>query len=133
MVSAEVSSGEDATVTVNESEAITALKVSRDETLEKELDAIKEILTDETKTSEEKSDAYEALKSLNSNKGKEETLEKLIKTNYNFDAFVKIDGSNVKVVIDETEHSYELANKIIKTVQGEFDSKMYITVNFETK
>ena len=38
-----------------------------------------------------------------------------------------------KVVIDSNEHSYELANKIINTVQNEFDKKMYITVSFQSK
>ncbi len=132
-VNAEVSQNEDLSVTVTESEAITALRINRDEELEKEVSLIKEILTSDTKTSEEKSDAYEALKSLNNNKGKEETLEKLIKKNYNFENFVKIDGNNVKVVLDTSNHSYELANKIIRSIQDEFEKKMYITVNFQTK
>lgn len=130
VVNKEVGSSDEANVEVSESNAISTLKISRDESLENELSGIKAILTDETKTTEEKSDAYEALKNLNLNKGKEETLEKLIKQNYNYDNFVKVDGTNVKVVIDSEEHSYELANKIMKTVQGEFDTKVYITVNF---
>lgn len=133
LVNAETSNTEDLSITVKESEAITALRVSRDEELEKEVDAIKEILTDSKRTSAEKNDAYEALKSLNTNKGKEESLEKIIKTNFNYENFIKIDGNNVKVVIDTSEHSYELANKIINTVQNEFDKKMYITVNFQSK
>lgn len=88
---------------------------------------------DTTTSSEEKSDAYEALKELNSNKGKEEALEALIKKNFNYESFVKIDGSNVKVVVDTKEHSYELANKIMTAVQGEFEKKVYITVNFGAK
>jgi len=130
LVNAEVSTNDDVSVTVKESETITALKVSRDEALEREVESIKEILMDDAKTSEEKSDAYEALKTINSNKGKEESLEKLIKTNYNYQNFVNIDNSNVKVVIDTKDHSYELANKIINTVQQEFDNKVYVTVSF---
>lgn len=120
-------------VTVKESEAITALRINREEELEKEVASIKEILTNVETTSEEKNDAYEALKSINNNKSKEELLEGLIKKNYNYENFVKIDNVKVKVVIDSTDHSYELANKIINTVQGEFDKKMYITVNFQSK
>ncbi len=133
LVSAEVDTQDDATVTIEESSTITALRVSRDESLEKEVAAIEEILTADTSTVEEKSDAYEALKQLNSNKGKEETLEKLIKNDFNYENFVKIDGTNVKIVIDSTDHSYELANKIIATVQAEFDKDMYITVSFQSK
>lgn len=117
-------------VEINETSAISALRVSRDESLEQEISSIKAILTDETKTTEEKSDAYEALKDLNLNKGKEETLEKTIKENYNYENFVQIDNSNVKVVIDTDSHSFELANKIMKTVQESFDSKVYVTVSF---
>lgn len=133
LVSKEVSNNDDVEVSVKESGSITALRVSREETLEKEVEAIKEILTDEKKTTEEKSDAYEALKTLNNNKGKEESLEKLIKNNFNYDNFVKIDNSNIKVVIDTKEHSYELANKIISTVEKEFEDKVYITVSFGSK
>jgi len=129
----EVTSGDDLSVTVEESETITALRINRDEMLEKELEAIKSVLTDASKTVEEKSDAYEALKMINTTKGKEETIENLLKKNFNYNNFVKIDGSNIKVVIDTNDHSYELANKIINTIQKEFDKKVYITVNFQAK
>ncbi len=118
---------------VEESSTINSLRVSRDEALAKEVSGIKEILTDVSKTSDEKSDAYEALKELNTTKGKEDALEQIIKKNFNYDSFVKIDGSNVKAIIDTTSHSYDLANKIIKTVQEQFDKKVYVTVNFGTK
>ncbi len=129
LVSKEVDkSGTD--VQVSESSSISGLKVSRDETLANEVNQIKEILMDESKTTEERSDAYEALKELNTNKGREEAIETTIKKDFNFDSFVKIDGSNVKVVIDNKEHSYELANKLINTVQKEFDKNVYVTVSF---
>lgn len=117
---------------VSESSTISALRVSRDESLESEVSQIKEILLDEAKTTEEKSDAYEALKELNANKGKEEAIESAVKKNFNYESFVKIDGTNVKVVIDTDKHSYELANKVITMVQKEFKEKMYITVSFGT-
>lgn len=122
--------GKDASVNVSESSQITALKVSRDETLEKEVNSIKEILTSTSKTTEEKNNAYEALKNLNVNKGKEESLEALIKKNTGFDCYVEIDATNIKVVVDTKNHSYDLANKIIKMVQNEFDKKVYTTVSF---
>ena len=130
-VNAEVNN--DTNVTIKESSTITALKVSRDETLVKEVDAIKEILMSTTKTTEEKNEAYETLKFLNTTKGKEENIESIIKDKFNYDSFVSIDGNNVKVVIDAKEHSYELANKIMTTVEKEFKNKVYITVNFGSK
>ncbi len=133
LVSKEVESGDSSSLDVDSSSAISSLRVSRDESLENEVNGIKSILMDTTTSSEEKSDAYEALKELNSNKGKEEALEALIKKNFNYENFVKIDGSNVKVVVDTKEHSYELANKIMTAVQGEFEKKVYITVSFGAK
>lgn len=117
-------------VSIGESEAITALKVERDDELEHELNAIREVLMGEKFTTDEKNDAYESLKSLNTNKGKEENLEKLIKKNFNYNNFVKIDSSNVKIVMDTSEHSYELANQVINLVNNEFPNKVYVTVSF---
>ena len=117
-------------VSIGESETITALKVERDDELEHELNAIREVLMGEKFTTDEKNDAYESLKSLNTNKGKEENLEKLIKKNFNYNNFVKIDSSNVKVVMDTNEHSYELANQVINLVNNEFPNKVYVTVSF---
>lgn len=133
LVSKEVNSSNASSVEVDSSSVINSLRVSRDESLENEVEGIKSILMDVSKTSEEKSDAYEALKELNSNKGKEEALEAIIKKDFNYDNFVKIDGTNVKVVVDTKSHSYELANKIMNAVQKEFDKKVYITVSFGTK
>ena len=132
LVSTDISSSDVSTV-IKESSAITALKVTRDETLLKEVEAIKDILTSSSKSSEEKNEAYETLKFLNSTKGKEEKLEGIIKDTFNYDNFVSIDGTNVKIVIDTKEHSYDLANKIINRVQKEFDKKVYITVSFGSK
>lgn len=132
LVSAEVNKN-DTSVTISESSTITALKVSRDESLEKEVEAIKEILMSSSKTVEEKNEAYDTLKFLNTTKGKEENLEKILKDKYNYDNFVSIDGNKVKVVIDSKEHSYELANKIINTIEKEFDKKVYTTVSFGSK
>lgn len=132
LVNKEVETSKSANIEIEESGAISALRVNRDETLENEVSAIKEILMDEAKTTEEKSDAYEALKNLNLNKGKEEALETTIKKNFNYENFVKVDGTNVKVVVDAKDHSYELANKIMNTVQKEFDKDVYITVSFES-
>ncbi len=132
-VAGEVKTTKEALVTVKESENLTALRVSRDEKLEKEMAEVKKILNDETKTSEEKSDAYEALKKLTTNKGKSSSLEADIKKEFNLDSFVNIDNTKVKIVINSKEHSFELANKIMTFVQKDFEEKMYITITFEDK
>ena len=118
-------------LTIKESENLTALRVSRDEELEKQMSEVKKILNDESTNTDEKNDAYEALKKLTTNKGKSTSLETLINQTFKLDSFVSVDNNKVKIVVDNKKHSYELANKIINLVQKEFDNKMYITVSFK--
>ena len=58
-------------------------------------------------------------------------MEEKIKNTHNLDSFIKIDGDQVRVVIDSDEHSNTLANKIMRTVQDNFDTKQYISVQFK--
>ncbi len=122
---------EDTTVKVEESEILVALRVEADETLNEELDKLKKTLTDSNATTDEKNEAYDKMKTLNNNRGQEETLEKLIKDTHNLDSFVKIDGDQIKVVIASEKHDVKLANEIMRTVQSNFQNKMYISVKFE--
>ena len=45
-------------------------------------------------------------------------------------AYVKIDGDNIRVVLDSNDSNASKANEIMRLVQKEFDSKMYISVKF---
>ena len=116
-----------ATVKVEKSEAITALRVTADEKLNEELATLKVILTDSKATTEEKNKAFEKMKQLNINKGEETKLEEKYKTK----AFVKIDGDQVKVVVNSKKHDTSLANQIMRTIQSNYENKMYITVQFK--
>ena len=115
---------------INESSALVALRVEADEETLKEIQTLEDILIDNTKTVVEKNDAYEQLLEVNINKGKEEELESLIKNEFKFDSFVKIDGNNINIVISSSTHTPEIAN-IIRKVQEKFDTKKYITVKFQ--
>ncbi len=120
-----------ATVKINESDVLTALRVNADEERLEEMDTLQEILLDTKSTMEEKNNAYETLKDLNLNKGKEEKLEKLILDTYKLQAFVKIKNDQISIVIANKEHSDSVANNIIRTVQKEYENQMYITVKFQ--
>ena len=61
---------------------------------------------------------------------KEETIETKIKEMCSCDNFVKIDGDNVRVVLDSDDSNTSKANEIMRLVQKEFDNKMYISVKF---
>ena len=66
----------------------------------------------------------------NRSSSKEETLENKIKDSCNCENFVKIDGDNVRVVLDSDDASTSNANNIMRLVQSEFDNKMYISVKY---
>ncbi len=119
------------TVAIEESELITALRVSSDEELMHELDALKEVLTNTESSVDEKNTAFEKMKILNINKGEETKLEKKLLDEMQLKTFVKIDGDQIKVVVDSKEHDTTVANNIMRSVQSNFDKKMYITVQFK--
>ena len=96
-----------------------------------EMSSLKQILTDLNVSIEDKNSAFESLKSLNEQKGKETKLENIINEKYQVNSFVKIDADQVRVVVGSTDHSTELANNIMRTVQSEFKDKMYISVQFQ--
>jgi stage III sporulation protein AH len=125
--------GEDNSPVVNvlESELLTALRVAADEELDTELDALKIILTNINTSIDDKNNAYEKMKQLNIIRGEEEKIEKQILDEYKLRAFVKIDGDQIKVTVASATHDNELANNIMRTVQANYEEKMYISVKFQ--
>lgn len=119
-------------VNVEESDAIAALKVEDDSKTTDTLNELQEKLTDTATSTEEKNNVYEQIKTINTNSGMEETIEKKINTEYNCETFAKIEDTSVKIVVDKCENSKTLANNIMRLVQEQFDNKMYISVQFET-
>lgn len=122
---------EEKVVDVETSEVLQALRVQADEDLMKELDALKLILNDASKSAEDKNEAFDKMKELNINKTKETELEKLVEEQLKIKAFIKIKQDQIKVIIDSDKHDTALANSIMKLIQGEFEEKMYITVQFK--
>lgn len=119
-------------VDVEEVDVISVLKVEDNNETESEISLLKETLTNNEATVEEKNIAFENLKSINQISSKEEKLEKKLKDNLKLNTFIKIDKSQIRVVVGSKEHSVELANNIMRSVQEEFDSKKYISVEFQS-
>ena len=119
------------TINVEESEILTAMRVEADEELMEELDALKLILTGKDSTVDEKNEAFDKMKKLNINKAEETDLETKIKDTYNLQTFIKINGDQIKVVVDSDTHDATLANNIMRTIQENYENKMYITVQFK--
>ncbi len=113
------------------SSELVALRVKEDEEVLKEMENYQQILLDSTKTSEEKSDAYNSLMTLNSKKGQEQEMEEAIKKEYQLDSFVKIKDNNITITVSTNEHNANLANNIIRTIRQMTDKERYITVKFQ--
>lgn len=118
-------------IEVKESDVIVALQVEQDETVLKEMTKYQNILLDDAATLEEKNDAYNALQALNNSKSECEKIEKLIKEKFKLDNFVKIDGDTISIIIASKDHTKELANNVIRSVQELYKTQKYITVKFE--
>ena len=122
----------DVNMETEESNIIAALKVEDDSKTSDTLNELQKKLTDVKNTAEEKNSIYEQIKTINTNSGIEETIEKKINEKYNCETFAKIEETSVKVVVDKCENSKKLANNIMRLVQEQFENKMYISVQFET-
>lgn len=118
-------------VVVEESDVLVALRVDAEEERVTAMSDLKKVLMDAASTVEQKNTAYESLQALNITKGKEEALESIIKEQYKLSSFVKIKDDQVQIVIVSKKHDTTLANNIMRTVQSEFEEKMYISVKFQ--
>ena len=119
------------TLNIEENNSLTALRVENDEIIENKVNELQSILINEKSTSEEKNIAYETIQNINTNKGKCEIIEKLIKNNFDLESFVKIDKDTISVVISNKKHDTKLANQIIRKIQEQYTNKMYISVKFQ--
>ena len=118
-------------VEVKDSDVIVALKVKEDEDVLKKTEEYQNTLLNVTTSMEEKNDAYVSLQALNNKKSSALKIEKLIKEKFNYEAFVKIDGDIISVVVDSKEHSAKIANNIISEIQALYKTRKYITIKFE--
>ena len=119
------------TINIEESSALVALRVEADEEVNLEMEELKKIILDGSKSIEEKNSAYNKMKDLNITKGEEEKIENQILNTYKLKSFVRIKDGQIRVVLEGKEHNVELANNIIRTVQSNFEEQMYISVKFQ--
>ncbi len=117
-------------IVIDDVSLIASMKLEDDANVMKEIDDLKSKLTRKDISSDEKNNLFDELKLINKTSSKEETLENKIKELCNCENFVKIDGDNVRVVLDSEDSNTSTANNIMRLVQNEFDNKMYISVKF---
>lgn len=119
------------TLNIKETDSLASLRVLDDEEITNTMNELQSILLNDKATLEEKNNAYEKIQNINSNKGKEESIEKLILDNFKLQSFVKIDKDNIKITISKKDVDVKLANQIIRKIQEQYTNKMYITVKFQ--
>ncbi len=118
-------------VDIKESEAITSMRVELEEERQLLQSELQEKLTDKTLSVDEKNKVYEDLRNISEISSLEETLEKKIKDEFSLNSFVKISDDIVDVVVNSKTHDSSLVVNIMKSVQEEFQDKMYISVSFK--
>jgi stage III sporulation protein AH len=118
-------------VEITESDLLASLRVEADDKMMTTLKDLEMVLTDLEATIEEKNNAYEQIKYLNILRGTEEKLEAKVKQAIKKDVFVKMDHDQIKIVVASKDHSYRIANDIMRSIQEEFNHKMYISVKFQ--
>ena len=114
----------------NNNTYLTALEVSLEEEREAMKKELQDKLSSDKTTTEEKNDAYLSLRTISEVEQEEEELKNKIKEIYKLDSFVKIDNNDVDVVVIKKEHDISLANKIMKTISGEFKDKVSVSIKF---
>ena len=118
-------------VIIEEANLIETLRSEDSASTLTEINKLKATISDDTATTDAKNEAFDALKLLNQISSKEELLEEKIKTVIGLDSFIKIDGDQIRVVVNSDEHNTNLANQIMRTIQDNFDTKQYISVQFK--
>ena len=118
-------------VVIEESEALTAMRISKEEEHLNELTVLQEVLLNQKSTTDEKNDAYEKIKLLNDKKSLEEKLESKIHQEFKVTSFVEIDDDKIKVIISNKDDSFKLANNVIKLINANVKDDFYVTVKFQ--
>ena len=118
--------------TIEENDTLSAMRVTLDEERQKEIDKLQKEMEKKDITSEDKNNNYEKIKYLTELSSKEENLEQKLKKEFKITCFVKIDNDNISVTTNEKEDSPTLANNIMRSIQEEYENKVYITVTFNS-
>ena len=121
----------DTTSKVETSNLIASMRVELDEERALLLNELEGKLSDSKLTVDEKNEVYEDLRYISEISSKENMLEKKIKDEFKLDSFVKINDDNVSVVINSSNHDKNLVVNIMKSIQEEFENKMYISISFK--
>ncbi len=126
----DIKENDETSLVVSESSELVNLRVQNEEEVLASINELQDILLDAGTDIMKKNDAYDSLLTIKNNINDEEKIVGILKKEFNFDSFVKINGENVTIVVEADKYDEALANKIITRVNKEFSSNKYITVKF---
>ncbi len=116
---------------IKEADILSAMRIESDSVMKEEIDKLQLVINDEKSTVDDKNKAYDKMKEINNNRAKEEDLEKKLKEDLNLDSYIKMEDNKITVTINSSEHDSGIANKIMRSIQSNFDESKYITVKFQ--
>lgn len=122
---------DDVAVEVVEDDILVSLRLDKDEERENEKKTLQSVLTNTTASIDEKNEAYEKLTYLNNVYGKEEKLENKVKECCDISSFIEVNNNEINVIGISKNHSVNLANKIMRAIQEEYQEKVNVTVSFK--
>ena len=118
-------------VSIEESEALTAMRVNKESENNKKYKELQDILLNDSSTVDDKNKAYDNIKYLMSNKNTEEKLEEYINKEFNTTSFINIKDNNIEVVLINQKPNKDIALDIIIKINEYLKSNYYVTVKFE--
>lgn len=118
-------------VSIEESEALTAMRVNKESDNNKKYKELQDILLNDSSTIDDKNKAYDNIKYLMSNKNTEEKLEEYINKEFNTTSFINIKDNNIEVVLINQKPNKDIALDIIIKINEYLKSNYYVTVKFE--
>ncbi len=120
-------------IEITESDVLVALEVENDEEKQALMEEYQNVLLNSESSLEEKNVAYENMQKLNNSTTEENKIKSTIKNKFKLNSFVKIKDNAISIVIASNEHSNELANQIMRSIQELYPEEKYITVKFQKK
>ena len=120
-------------IEITESDVLVALEVENDEEKQALMEEYQNVLLNSESSLEEKNVAYENMQKLNNSTTEENKIKSTIKNKFKLNSFVKINDNAINIVIASNEHSNELANQIMRSIQELYPEEKYITVKFQKK
>ena len=127
----DVINNEEPITQIEETSLIETLRTEDNNNMLEEVNKLKATISNNDASTEDKNKAFDSLKLLNQISSEEELLEEKVKNAHDVDCFVKIDGDQIRVVVDSDNSTNSFANSIMRTIQDNFEDKKYISVQFK--